>query len=247
MFFLTLFIHSSVAADFNCDGFDDLVMGAPGSASFAGRMHILYGTTAGLSASGDQLIDQATTGVEGTPEALDSFAASLAAGDFNGDGCDDAVAGVLGEDDFRGAASVLYGAASGVTATGDQLWTQDSSGIEGVAEAYDYFGASATTGDFNDDGYHDLAVGVMGEEISGVTYAGAINVIYGSSGGLTNAADQVFYRGNSGVLGSSSASAMFGTALADGDFNGDGRDDLAVGASGYRGVRDAAHRRPNSR
>jgi FG-GAP repeat len=75
--------------------------------------------------------------------------------------------------------------------------------------------------DFNDDSFEDLAVGAPGENTS----AGAVNVLYGSSGGLVGA-NQTLTQANS------EAGDRFGTALAKGDFDGDGVTDLAVGASG---------------
>jgi FG-GAP repeat len=62
--------------------------------------------------------------------------------DFNGDGNVDLAIGAQGENDFAGVVHVLYGAPTGLTATGSQLWSQDSPGIAGGAEAFDFFGAA---------------------------------------------------------------------------------------------------------
>ena len=80
-------------------------------------------------------------------------------------------------------------------------------------------------GDFNGDGIGDLAVGVPFEDIGGIQDAGAVNVIYGSAAGLNAEAgpsDQFF--------GYTRPNARAGSALASGDFNGDGYSDLAIGA-----------------
>jgi hypothetical protein len=79
---------------------------------------------------------------------------------------------VPGEDvgavDNTGAVNVLYGSATGLQATSpdDQFWHQDSPEVRGMAESDDLFGSSLGAGDFNADGFADLAIGVVGEEKS---------------------------------------------------------------------------------
>jgi len=131
---------------------------------------------------------------------------------------------------------VIYGSSSGLTATGDQLWHQDSTGIDGVAEADDDFGGVLTTGDFDCDGYADVVIGVPREAISSDDDAGALHVLYGGSGGLTSVND-LYYQGNGGVNGVAEAGDQFGAALAAGNIDGDDAsgidcDDLAVGVPG---------------
>ena len=137
------------ACDFDGDGKDDLAIGAPGedigAIADAGAVNVLYGSGSGLTASGDQLWHQGVAGVMGGAEAGDLFGSSLACGDYDGDGKDDLAIGAPGEDVGAlvdaGAVNVLYGSGSGLTATGDQLWHQDSAGILGGAEAGDLFGS----------------------------------------------------------------------------------------------------------
>ena len=108
-------------------------------------------------------------------------AAQAAQVDFNGDDFDDLAIGVPNEDVGgqvnAGAVNILYGSASGLTAT-NQLLTQAS------AEDGDQFGASVAKGDFNNDSFTDLAVGAPGETLAGDVGAGAVNVFYGSASGL---------------------------------------------------------------
>src|SRR5690606_8314692 len=112
-------------------------------------------------------------------------------------------------------------------ADGDQLWSQDSPGIDGIAEPGDGFGRSLTTGDFDDDGYADLAIGVPSDNGEG-----AVNIIYGSADGLDAAGDQRWTQDSAGVLGIAERFDSFGSSLAAGDLDGDGRDDLAIGVPG---------------
>lgn len=104
-----------------------------------------------------------------------------------------------------------------------------SESTSGVAEHNDRFSSALATGDFNGDGKDDLAVGVDGEDIGGAVHGGAVNVIYGSTSGLTPTDDEVWYQGTVGVLGGPEDDDRFGSDLASGDFNGDDFDDLAVG------------------
>ena len=86
--------------------------------------------------------------------ATDAAAAASGGGggDFNGDGVADLAVGVPGEDvdgiQDAGAVNVLYGSATGITATGDQLFTQATPGVPGAAEAGDRFGSAVAAGDF---------------------------------------------------------------------------------------------------
>ena len=93
--------------------------------------------------------------------------------DFNGDGFADLAIGVPGESvgsvTGAGAVNVIYGSSIGLTATGNQFWTQDKLGIGNSAEPFDRFGDSLAWGDFNGDGFSDLAIGVPYEDVGSVT------------------------------------------------------------------------------
>jgi hypothetical protein len=217
---------SAVAAgDFDNDGFADLAAGARfrtvGTAQAAGSVGVLYGSSDGLTTRG-----QLFTQVAGADEQSDQFGSALAAGDFNNDGFDDLAAGASGENvnarPGAGAVSIIYGSPSGLTDAGGQLFTQ----VGGAVETGDEFGAALAAGDFDEDGFADLAVGAPGENVAGAPGAGAVSVLYGSGGGLTTGGGQLFTQ----VGGSAEGGDIFGDALATGDFNQDGAADLAAGA-----------------
>lgn len=233
---LDLFGTAVGAGDFNGDGFDDLAIGVPGEKLNgllnAGVVNVIYGSPLGLQSAGDQLWSQESPSVDGTAEAGGGFGTDLTTGDFNGDGFGDLAVAAFGDDvgsvHDAGSVNILYGSASGLTATGDQRWTQDSSGIDGVPAATEYFGGQLVAGDFNNDGRDDLAVGTPRDAVSGII-AGGINVIYGSPSGLASANDQLWNQSSSGVADTPDEGDSFGDALSVGDFNNDNFDDLAIG------------------
>jgi hypothetical protein len=224
--------------DFNGDGNPDLAIGIPDHSVSggirAGAVSVIYGSVPGLAASGSQFWTQETEGVPGTPEGTDDFGAALAAGDFNGDGFDDLAIGVPGEPagaPLAGAVVVLYGSNTGLRTTNSQIWAQSVGTIQGEPEGGENFGAALAAGDFNGDGFDDLAVGVPRDGADAVVVfgAGAVNVIYGSSNRLTGVGNQIWHQNITGVEEVADENDRFGTAVAAGDFNGDGFDDLAVG------------------
>ncbi len=180
--------------------------------------------------------------------AAGASSSGIAKGDFNGDGFGDLAIGIPNEDTpagttDSGAVIVIYGSANGLTTTSStvpaaQFWSQNATGVPGPSQAGDHFGAALASGDFNGDGFSDLAVGVPGKNIvvGGVTFhhSGRVVIIYGSSAGLTttNTAVPPARRFDFGILGSGhiSGGEQLGSALAWGDFNGDGVGDLAMGA-----------------
>jgi len=252
------FGSSLAVGDFNNDGFEDLAIGAPGEAigtvKNAGAVNVIYGSATGLRATAagstpaSRWWVQQFEGVKDNFEAGDNFGSSLIAGDFNNDGFEDLAIGVSGEDigtqKNAGAVSVIYGSATGLRATAagstptNQFWSQDTANIMGPAEAGDNFGSSLAVGDFNNDGFEDLAIGVPGEAIGTVKNAGAVNVIYGSATGLrataagSTPASRWWVQQFSGVMDDVEAGDNFGSSLAVGDFNNDGFEDLAIGVPG---------------
>jgi hypothetical protein len=169
-----------------------------------------------------------------TGQAASGAAASVRA-DFDNDGVADLAIGIPFEDigsiADAGAVNVLYGTAGGLTGSGSQLFTQNSPGVPGLAEQDDSFGGTLAAGDFNNDGFADLAVGAPNESIGGIGFAGAVNVLYGTAGGLSGSGSQLFTQNSPGVPGVAEATDLFGNSLAAGDFDSDDADDLAVGAS----------------
>lgn len=199
----------------------------------AGRLTVMFGSTLGC-------FDQDTPGVLEEAEDGDFFGAALATADFDADGFEDLAIGVPGEDqpstgDGRaGIVQVLFGSASGLSVNGDQLFGQLQFPLgQPGGDIDDHFGDELAAGDFDGDGFADLAIGVPDEDVGATVDAGTAHVLYGGASGLTTSGSQTF---NSnfpvGMPDLPNAGDAFGQTLAAGDFDGNGSDDLAIGMPG---------------
>jgi len=226
--------------DFDDDGNADLIAGAPNEdlkkKNNAGVVHVLYGSNSGVSTTGDAILHSGSANVAGKSEKNDLFGSSIAVGDFNDDGYADAVVGVPGEDvggrTDAGAVVVLYGSGRGLRGSGSAEFTAASAGMAGRAEAHAAFGETLAVGDFDGNGIDDLAIGSPGAGGAGNDSAGAVTIMFGRGRGLSTRNSQLIHLGTPGVPGDRMAGDEFGASLAAGDFDGNGRDDLAIGSPG---------------
>ncbi|MER6468029.1 FG-GAP and VCBS repeat-containing protein [Streptomyces collinus] len=148
------------------------------------------------------------------PAASASAAPAKYGDDFNGDGYRDyAYASFSARG--GGGVTVVYGTATG-PGTSKQRITQSSPGVPGTDEADDMFGEVRAAADFDGDGYGDLAVAATGEN----GFQGAVTILWGSPSGLST--------GTALPNKNPGRNNYMGKDLATGDFNGDGKQDLAV-------------------
>jgi FG-GAP repeat len=227
--------------NFGYSGLDDLAIGVESekiAGMRGGAVNVLYATADGLRAGHNQFWHQDSSqgGVEikGSIQGSETFANSVAGGNFGKSNKDDLAIGV-GDDliggIITGAVNVLYGSDRGLRARGNQLWHQDSPGILETNEASDSWGSEVAAGNLGNGGKDDLAVGNFREDVGAFTFAGAAAVLYGSANGLTADGDQSFTQDTPDVQGVSEAFDFFGTDVTIHDFGRTGRADLVIAAN----------------
>jgi hypothetical protein len=210
----------AAAGDVDGDGYDDVITGAEAIWMGNGSAFVYYGSSVGIDFSRETIL----TASDGVYDAR--FGQAVAgAGDVDGDGFDDVIVGAQYHStplDYAGSAYVYYGGKTGVEVASEQKLlgsdtTEDS-----------YFGSGVDGGaDLNGDGYADVVVGSYGHDGGLGMIAGAAYVFYGSASGVDLSTEQQ-------VVGSDTETwDMFGEHVNFvGDINGDGDEDLLVGADG---------------
>ncbi|MEO7432910.1 MAG: VCBS repeat-containing protein [Dokdonella sp.] len=216
-----LFGTGMVSGDFDGDGIADLAV----SENSGLELRVYFGRPWTVGTVGATGFDQVTV-------ARPSGGSTMAAGDYDGDGRDEIALGRPGVG-ITGASST--GAVTIMNRLGNGTWSEQEEirlgqfGYGGVAEQDDELGRSLAAGDFDGDGFVDLAIGLPGKTVGGFALAGRVMITYGSAAGITSVDHRFYDRNTDFIDGAPEADDRYGFSLASADFDNDGFDDLAIG------------------
>ncbi|PPS41289.1 S-layer family protein [Chroococcidiopsis sp. TS-821] len=236
--------YVSNAGDVNGDGFADIIIGADGATPNgqfrAGSSYVVFGKASGFSSKINVSQLNGTNGFAINGNELDYLGRSVSsAGDINGDGFDDLIVGAPANNflnyntERTGKSYVVFGRGN-FNPNIDVAALDGTNGfaINGI-NGGDYAGRSVSSaGDINGDGYDDLFIGARRADPSGKYNAGASYIVYGKATGFSNLNLAQLNASQGFTINGLNSADYLGSVSNAGDINGDGIDDIIIGAFG---------------
>ena len=220
------FGQALAVADIDGDGFEDIIVGAPGEGvgwgtrarNSAGAVHIIYGSENGASGTNSKWFFQDSAGWPDKSETGDFFGASVDAADIDGDGAADIIIGIPGEDVGSkvdaGMIQVSYNPA-GHTITPRTVLSLNQAvpGVAGSIKPNSNFGTFVLAADANSDGTPDILVGTPNRSIGNKADAGMVSFFPTVNGAPSLSTDEMYHVNKPEFSGAAQSGALFGTSI----------------------------------
>ena len=226
----------SGAGDVNADGYDDVLISNQYANDDAGSTFVVFGKASGFPAMVDLALLDGTDGfrIDGEAAHDESGKSVSSAGDFNGDGYGDMIIGIHrwhGESDTTASAYIVFGKSGGFAPV-LSLSTLDGTNGFSIEDTSRYDRTVSGGGDINGDGLSDVIIRTGTDDTPGA----GVSVLFGSTNAFPASMDVSQLDGSNGF--SFQGGMLTGKSVSQGDFNGDGFDDLLVGNPAYPDYKD---------
>jgi len=225
--------YTALSGDVNGDNYDDIIIGAPWAdapgGTDAGEVYVILGSASpSLTIDLNDSPSPADMIIYGDNASDEIGAHAISSRDINGDGCEDLILGAFKTTGLTGTTYVIFGSTT-LPATID---LNDSPSPADMIiygdDSYDWSGYSVSSGDINGDGYGDIIIGAPFNMASSGTEKGQTYVILGSAA-PPSTIDLDSESADIAIYGDDNYDHC-GTAVSNGDINGDGYDDVIIGA-----------------